>query len=575
MKRVFAYLSPYKWRITMGLLIKFAGTIMDLCLPWILAHIIDDIIPLGNTRFVLIWGVIMLFCSFIAWGGNIIANQKAAAVARDTTEGIRHDLFSKISYLSDSQIDKFSIPSLISRMTADTYYVHRVVGMMQRIGIRAPILILGGVVITMTLDPVLSLLLVAMMPFIVLITYVVSKRGVPLYTKQQETQDELVRVVRENAVGIRVIKALSKTDYEIDRFKKYNTDMLKKEMKAGSTMALIDPVMRLILNTGLVLVVIVGAYRVNSDLTEVGKIIAFLTYFTIILNAMLSVTRIFTMYSQADASAKRIFEVLDSPEELSREECDVPVAESDDDIPVIEFKNVSFSYLKHGNDVENISFYLRKGETLGIIGPTGSGKSTIISLLLRLYDIDEGEILIDGKKIKSYDPHELHSKFGVVFQNDILFEDTIAENIRFGRDISDGDIMSASFRAQASEFIDNGKGYDGYVAIKGSNLSGGQKQRLLVARAIAGNPEILILDDSSSALDYKTDASMRREIRTNYASTTTILIAQRISSVMQADKIIVLDDGKIIGAGTHSELMKSCEEYRKISLLQLGKERTR
>jgi len=551
----------------MGMSIKFLGSIMDLILPLVLEHIIDNVIPLQRQALVFLWGGVMLVCSVLALIFNVISNRMAAAVARDTTERIRHDLFSKISYLTDKKIDEFSIPSLISRMTSDTYYVHRVIGMLQRIGIRAPILLLGGIILTVYLDPVMSLSLVALLPFIFIITVFISKKGVPLYTKQQEAQDDMVRIVRENAVGIRVIKALSKTDYERRRFTKVNDEVKKRELDAGLTMNTINPLMQLILNIGLISVVVIGAVRINGGYSEVGKIVAFLTYFTMILNAMMTITRIFTMYSKGDASAKRIFEVLDCESELCVEAAEEITEEG---APHIEFKNVSFSYLDQGNDLENISFSLNKGETLGIIGATGSGKTTLISLLMRLYDVNRGEILINGRNVKTYQPHELHSKFGVVFQNDILFEDTIENNIRFDRDIPEERIRAAAGFAQAAEFIENDKGYDGAVAIKGANLSGGQKQRLLIARALAGDPEILILDDASSALDYKTDSIMRREIRTHFSETTSVIITQRVSSVMYADKIIVLNEGKLSGIGTHEELMKDCQEYAAIAELQLG-----
>jgi len=566
LKRVLAYLIPYKWRIALGLAIKFTGSVMDLVLPWILEYIIDEVIPLKNPPVVVLWGAVMLVCSGVALSFNVIANRMAALVARNTTERLRHDLFVKISYLSDSKIDEFSIPSLISRMTGDTYYVHRVVGMLQRIGIRAPILMTGGLILTFILDPVMALSLAVLLPMIFLLTYFITKKGVPLYTAEQEAQDVMIRVVRENAVGIRVIKALSKTKYERERFSKVNDKVRAAEMKAGATMSAVNPTMQLILNIGLVAVVVIGAFRVNAGVSQVGKIVAFLTYFTIIINAMMSITRIFTMYAQADASAKRIFEVLDTVDDLVMEE---PSAPADANAPIIEFKNVSFSYLKHGYDLENVSFSLERGETLGIIGATGSGKTTLTALLMRLYDTDEGEILINGRNVKEYGRHELHEKFGVVFQNDVLFEDTVENNISFGRNISKEKVRLAARISQAAEFIENDKGYDGKVAIKGANLSGGQKQRLLIARAIAGDPEILILDDSSSALDYKTDSVMRREIRTHFEKTTSIIVAQRISSVMYADKIIVLDDGKIVGMGDHETLMKTCSEYAAISKLQL------
>jgi ATP-binding cassette, subfamily B, multidrug efflux pump len=566
LKYVFHYLRPYVPKMLVGFLIKFTGTIMDLCLPWILAYVIDNVIPIGLIGPVIWWGVVMLACSVVAVVTNILANRMAAAVARDTTRRIRYDLFRKVAYLTNRQVDKFTIPSLISRMTSDTYNIHQMVGMMQRIGIRAPILLIGGILVTLTLDPVLTLVLVSVLPFIVLITVFVSRKGVPLFRLSQEMLDNMVRVVRENAAGIRVIKALSKTEDEKRHFDNVNKQVIQAEKKASMTMASISPAMNLLLNVGLTLVVLVGAMRVNGGQGEVGEIVAFTSYFTIILNAMMTITRIFTMYSKASASANRIGEVLSAPEEMTKQP-ETQIAAQDDHIV---FDHVYFSYNKKEDNLTDIHFSIKRGETMGIIGPTGAGKSTIAQLLLRFYDVDKGEIRIGGRNIREFDPGALREKFGVVFQNDVLFEDTIAENIRVGRDIKKESLEKAAQYAQAADFIAEKEGYGSELAIKGANLSGGQKQRVLIARALAGNPEILILDDSSSALDYKTDASLRNDIRTHYSYTTTILIAQRVSTVMRCDHIMVLDDGKIVGYGTHAELMESCELYKEIERIQMG-----
>ena len=566
MKKIFAYLKPHIPRMTVGLTIKFIGTIMDLLLPWILAYMIDDVVPLRNVPMILWWGAAMLFCSVLAVVTNIIANRMAARVARNTTEALRHDLFSKISYLSCAQIDEFTIPSLESRLTSDTYNIHQMIGMMQRMGVRAPILLLGGVLVTFTLEPVLTLVLVCVLPFIGYIVWRVSKKGIPLYTQLQRAVDNMVRTVRENASGIRVIKALSKTDYEKKRFADANANVVEKEKKAGITMALTNPMMNLFLNLGLTLVIIVGAYRVNAGVTQAGKIIAFLSYFTIILNAMLSVTRIFVMYSKGSASAGRISLVLDAPADLTLRTAE-PV-ETDNHII---FEHVSFSYHKHKENLTDISFSLKRGQTLGIIGATGCGKSTLINLLMRLYDADSGRIFINGKPIESIDAAKLHEMFGVVFQNDILFADTIASNIDLGRGLSRERLEEAAAHAQAADFIGAlPDGLDHMLTSKGTNVSGGQKQRILLARAFAANPEILILDDSSSALDYKTDARLRGEIRKHYQNTTTVIVAQRVSSIKHADHILVLEEGRVIGSGTHAELMKTCETYQEISKTQMG-----
>lgn len=566
MKTIFRYLKPFVPRMSLGLAIKFTGSVMDLLLPWILSYIIDEVAPTKDLGRVFLWGGAMIAAALLAWGTNILANRMAAWVAQHTTEAIRHDLFAKISSLSCAQVDAFTIPSLESRLTTDTYNIHQMLGMMQRIGIRAPILLVGGVLITLTLDPVLTLVLVCTLPAIGLLVYSVSKKGVPLYTQLQQSVDSMVRTVRETISGIRVIKALSKVDYEKERFAGINAGVAARETKAGMTMALTNPLMNLFLNLGLTAVIVAGAYRVNAGLTQPGKIIAFLSYFTIILNAMMAMTRIFVSFSRSSASGARIAQVLAAPEDLA------PASAPREDSPYhVEFDSVSFSYHKTEPNVENISFRLRPGEALGIIGATGCGKSTLINLLMRLYDADEGRIAIGGRPIRSIPPEELHTMFGVVFQNDALFADTIYENIDFGRGLAREEVEKAARCAQAMEFIQAlPEGFEHRLTSKGTNLSGGQKQRVLLARALAGRPEILVLDDSSSALDYRTDAALRAALREEYAGTTTVVIAQRVSSIYHADHILVLEEGRELGYGTHAELLESCPVYREIAASQMG-----
>ncbi len=547
-----------------GFTIKVLGTLMDLGLPWVLAFIIDDIIPIGKVSLILWWGIVMILLSVGARSFNIVANRMAARVARNTIESLRHDLFQKTLSLSGAQLDYFTIPSLESRMTSDTYNIHNMIGMMQRIGVRAPIILIGGIAITSTLEPVLTLVLVGVLPFLALVVYLVSKKGIPLYTKLQLSVDKMVRIVRENITGIRVIKALSKTSYEKNRFCDINNEVVGKEMKAGTLMAITNPIMNLLLNIGLTLVVIVGAYRVNGGASEPGKIVAFLSYFTIMLHAVMAITRIFVVFSKAGASAVRITEVLEAEEDLKEMKLEPSASEYH-----IEFRNVTFSYTGEPC-ILNISFGIKKGESLGIIGSTGSGKTTLINLLMRFYDVTEGSILISGKDIRSMNKQELRRRFGVVFQNDVLFADRISENISIGRELSMERIREAAVDAQAAGFISElEEELDFKLSIKGSNLSGGQKQRLLVSRALAGEPEILILDDSSSALDYKTDSLLRKAIRENYHNTTSIVIAQRISSVMKLNHILVIDDGQMVGYGTHEELLEACEVYQEIYQSQM------
>ncbi|MUO34347.1 ABC transporter ATP-binding protein [Enterococcus gallinarum] len=566
MKLLKKYLRPYIGRMSLGVSIKFFGSLMDLLLPWILAYIIDAIIPTKNVSAIFLWGGVMLLCSVIAVVTNILANRMASSVARDATGNIRHDLFAKVAYLSIPQIEQVGIPSLVSRLTTDTYNIHQTVGMIQRLGIRAPILLLGGVLITATLDPVLTFVLVGVLPFTLVAAVIISKRGIPLFAQLQKRVDTLVRTVRENVTGARVIKALSKADYEKQRFQRVNQSVVAAETRANRTMAATPPLMDFFLNAGLTLVILVSAYRVNAGLTQPGVIIAFLTYFTIILNAMLSITRIFVIVSKGLASADRIQAVLRLPQDMKV----VPLPARDEEAHIV-FDHVSFTYPNGTSVLKEIDFSLVKGQTLGIIGATGSGKSTIVRLLLRLYDPTNGQIRINGRDIRSLDSEELHQYFGIVLQKDVLFADTIEENIDFGRRFSKEQIEEAAARAQAKEFIQQLPQQLAYeLHAKGSNLSGGQKQRVLLSRALAGEPQILVLDDSASALDYQTDAKLRQVLKQQFADTTTILIAQRISSIQHADKILVLENGRMSGFGDHATLLATNTIYQEIYHGQTG-----
>lgn len=571
MRKVFSYVGRYKLRMAFGLLIKVIGTIMDLAIPYVLSFIIDDLIPTKDIKKICLFGVLMIVFSIIGVTFNVIANRMASWVARNVTTDLRHDLFVKTQKLSSSQIDEITMPSLISRMSTDTYNVHQMVGMMQRMGVRAPILLIGGIVVAFTLDRKMTLVLICVLPLIAIATTIVSKIGIPIYKKVQIAVDGMVRTVRENASGIRVIKALSKGEYETKRFAKVNQEVMNYELKSGKTMATLNPIINVLLNFGLVIVIIVGATRVNSGLTGVGKIISFTSYFTIILNAMLSVTRLFIIYSRSSASASRIEEVFNLPYDLQ-----VELSEINKNYQAcnhIEFKHVNFSYNKKENNLDSVSFTLKKGESLGIIGATGSGKSTIIQLLMRFYDVTSGEVMINGYNVKNYSATDLKKMFGVVLQNDNIFSNTIRENITFGREYKEEDLQKALKVSQALTFInENEEGLDYWLAPKGTNISGGQRQRLFIARALVCNPEILILDDASSALDYKTDSLLRQGIKENYDEITTIIVTQRISSIINCDKILVIDEGKILGQGTHKELLASVSIYQEIFASQMGGE---
>ncbi len=567
-KKTINYIKKYRVRILGGSGIKLVGTIMDLVLPYILAYIIDEIVPNKELKMVVLYGFLMIGCAILGFLATVIANQLASKVAEFVTIDLRKDLFEKIQSLSASQLDEVTIPSLVSRMTSDTYNIHHVTGLMQRLGTRAPILFIGGLIMTVILDPVMTLVLISILPLIIITIYVTSKVGIPLFSNVQESVDDVVKSIRESATGIRVIKALSKEEYEKNKFEKVNKKLIKYELKSGIEMAKINPITTALLNFGLVGVIVVGAYRVNYGYILPGKVLAFTTYFTIILNAMLSITRVFLILTKAIASGKRIDYVFRLKQDLLLEE-----SEKMSSPYHIEFRNVSFSYNKKINNVNKINFKIKHGESLGIIGATGSGKTTLIKLLMRFYDVTEGEILIDGRNIKSIPLDELKSMFGVVFQNDTIFSKSIKENICFGRNFTDEEIDTAIRISQAKEFIDKiPEGLDKELSAKGTNVSGGQRQRILIARAVISNPEILILDDASSALDYKTDAALRKEIRENLNHTTSIIVTQRVSSVSYCEQILVLSDGEEVGIGNHETLLKSVPLYKEIYDIQMGGE---
>lgn len=583
MRFIFSYLKKYWKIVAMVIIIKFSATLGELMLPYVLEHMIDDVVPIKDMRQIFLWGAVMVVLAVCVRQFNVKANRLSVKVSKECTFEIRRDLFWKSINLSGNQLDEFGLPSLNSRMTSDSYNLQSFIQSGQTLGVRAPIMLLGGIIITLTMDKRLASILCILAPIMIASVVFISMKGIPLYDKVQQSVDNIVRIMRENITGIRVVKALSKEDYEIRRFAKANEQMMKKEIKAGVIMSLPGPVMTLVLNVGLTIVVVVGAICVNNGTTQPGVILAFLTYFNMILMGVMAFNRVFMLLSKANASANRIAAVVHTEDEL------VPLPEEEaaktDREEFIVFDNVSFSYGSSKEEtsaeqfagegrqkcLSNVDFSMKKGGSLGIIGATGCGKTTIINLLMRFYDADEGNIFINGKDVRTYDKDELHAMFGVVFQNDVIFADSLKDNISFGRKVSMKEIENAAADAKAQEFIEGYEDkYEHRAVIHGANLSGGQRQRVLIARALAAAPQILILDDSSSALDYKTDAALRRAIREHHEDTTTIIVAQRISSIMSLDDIIVLDEGNIIGHGTHEELMQSCKMYQEIYQTQMG-----
>lgn len=567
MKLVAKYLSPYGKRMLLGLSIKISGTVVELFLPLILSHILDTVIKGMNIWEIAAYGALMIVLAACACICNIVANRMAAKVSVRFSQKMRQDLFEKTLSLSAKDTDRFTVPSMEARITTDTYNVHNFVGMMQRMGVRAPMLLIGGLTISFIMDAHLALVMLCMLPLIFITVFLISRKGVPLYADVQKSVDGMIRVVREDAQGIRVIKALSKNDYENRRFDKVSRELSSKEKHAGIIMGVVNPVMTLLMNLGIAGVVALSAVRVANGTSSTATVIAFMQYFTLISMAMMTLSRIFVMYTKCAASAKRIEEIMTTPDKFFVTENE----KKRDTGSHIRFENVSFSYFGRRKDLDSISFDIGHGGHLGIIGSTGSGKTTLIKLLMRFYESDSGNITVNDRSITSFEKDELTAMFGVAMQNDFLYSESIAENIRFGRDISDEQIKWAAGVAQAKDFIEAlPDGYDHVLTPKGTNLSGGQKQRLLIARAIAARPDIIILDDSSSALDYKTDAALRAALASELGGSTVITVAQRVSSVMSCDRIIVLEEGAMIGYGTHEQLLASCAEYREISDSQMG-----
>ena len=568
MRFILSYMKKLGHFIALTVLIKFTATFLELLIPYVLEFIIDEIAPRKSLPLVLAWGLVMVLLALVVRFFNRKANQRAVKSARECIYSLRQDLFEKTISLSSSEVDRITLPSLISRLTSDSYNLQSFMQSSQTIGVRAPILLLGGFIVTFSMDKGLATILMILAPLMILLVTMISRKGIPLYSLVQSRLDNVVRVMRENISGIRVVKALGKEEKEKERFQKENLKMEKSEVKAGTIMAIPTSLVKLLMNTGLVFIVIIGAYRVNVGTMKPGVILAFLSYFQMILMGVLTLNRFFLMMSKANASADRIRHTMEAPDTLKKvEEKEGEAAEKG----YLVFDHVSFAYGEGGEVLKDISFSLKRGETLGIIGGTGSGKSTVVNLMMRFYDPTEGRIYLDGKDIRSYDLPLLRSHYGVVFQNDFIFHDTILSNIRIGRDIPVDRVRKAAGDALASSFIERYEdGYEHMAAIHGASFSGGQKQRILISRALSGDSPVIILDDSSSALDYRTDSKVRGNILSSHSDSAVVLVAQRVSSIMNSDQIIYLKDGSIQGHGKHSELMENCREYREIYETQMG-----
>lgn len=543
---------------------------MDLMQPKLMADIIDVGIANKNISYVFSTGEKMILAALIGFVGGTGCSVFSSIAAMSMGEKLRQGLFDKIQTLSFLEIDRFQTSSLITRLTNDVAQVQNMVLMALRIAVRAPLLCIGGVIMALALSPKLSTVFLVAIPVILVAVMVILKRSFPLFTAVQEKIDRMNTVMRESILGVRVVKAFTIEEKQAERFDEANYDLMDKGIKAQNMNMVLWPVVTLAMNLSVIAVLWFGGSMVNHGTLEIGKIMAFINYLIQIMNSLIMVVMLVLNLSRAKASSGRINEVFDAVPSIQDRDSSVEMRSYD-----IEFKNVSFRYNEHSEYVLNdISLKIEEGERIGIIGGTGSGKSTLVNLIPRLYDATAGQILIGGTDLKNIKRKELRGNIGVVLQDSILFSGTIEDNLKFGNDDADMESMENAARdAQAYEFIhEKGDAYQSVVEQRGKNFSGGQKQRLSIARTLIGNPKILILDDSASALDTATEAKLQKALRDRMANSTVLIIAQRISAVMDTDRIIVLDNGRISAMGRHEDLLRSSEIYRSIAVSQLGEE---
>ncbi len=567
MKRLFPFLKPYRLQLTIGPFFKLSEAVLEILTPTLMALLIDNGVNAGDSSYVIRMGIIMFIIATCGVLFAYICQYSASIASQGFGTDVRNAMFKKISALSFTQLDRFGIPSLINRVTGDVNQLQSAVAMLIRLVIRAPFLCIGGLVMAMAIDLKLSVIFMLVIPLFIFVLFLVMFKAVPLYSLVQKKLDLLTLVLRENLSGVRVIRAFAGVRREKERFRDKNKDYADTAIRVGRIAALTNPATTIIMNFAALAVIYFGGVRVNTGHLTQGEVIAFINYITQILNAMIVVANLVVLYTKAYASSLRVSEVLAcEPDIKYGERKSVPQS-----VNAVEFDNVSLTY--GGSKVpaiDNINLTIKTGETLGIIGGTGSGKSTLAGLIPRFYDATEGQVRIGGVDIREYNEDTLRSAVAIVQQRAALFSGTIAENMRMAKaDATAEEMRAAADTAQATEFIDRlEKGFDTHISQGGNNLSGGQKQRLTIARALIKKSPILILDDSASALDYATDASLRQAIKDNTDSQTVIIVSQRVNSVKDADRIAVMDDGEIVGLGTHAELVRSCEIYREICYSQ-------
>lgn len=567
MKKLFPFLKPYRLQLTVGPFFKLSEAVLEILTPTLMALLIDNGVNTGDKSYIIRMGIIMLVIATCGVLFAYICQYSASIASQGFGTDVRNALFKKIGTFSFAELDRFGAPSLINRVTGDVNQLQSAVAMLIRLVIRAPFLCIGGLVMAMAIDLKLSIIFMIVIPLFIFVLFLVMFKAVPLYTMVQKKLDALTLVLRENLSGVRVIRAFAGVKRERERFKESNDDYYLTAVRVGRIAALTNPATTIIMNFAAIAVIYFGGIRVNTGHLTQGEVIAFINYITQILNAMIVVANLVVLYTKAYASAKRVSEVLSA--DTSIKYGNMTLAEAGN--TAVEFKNVSFTYARSRvAAVDKLNLAVKTGETIGIIGGTGSGKTTLAGLIPRFYDATEGEVKINGIDVRDYSEEALRDTVAIVQQRETLFSGTIADNLRMAKPDASYDEMRGALEAsQAAEFVDKlENGVETYVTQGGNNLSGGQKQRLTIARALIKKSLILILDDSASALDYATDASLRRAIKESTDGQTVIIISQRVSSVKDADRIIVMDDGETVGIGTHAELLKNCEIYREICLSQ-------
>lgn len=573
MKRYWKYIKPYLPAFILGPILMIVEVLGEIVMPKLMANIIDRGVAGRNYTYMLIYGVAMVVVALLMMAGGVGGAWFAAKACVSFTSDLRKDVFDKVQLMSFANLDKFSTGSLVTRLTNDTIQVQNLINTMMRMMLRAPGMLIGAVIMAVILNPQLALVLFVIIPILVVVLVLVIRYAFPMFGIMQEKLDKLNTNVQEVLTSMRVIKSFVREDYEKVRFADSNRNLKEASLGAFKVMILLMPIMAILMNATTLAVVWFGGNEIIVGKMEVGNLTAFITYVTQILMSLMMLAFMLLQSSRALASLGRIKEVLDAEIDIDDKDAKEPTKEVK--LGSIEFKNVSFKYYKNSDEkvLNNISIKIEGGSTVGIIGSTGSGKTTLVSMIPRLYDVDEGTVLVDGCDVKDYSLHNLREGVGMVLQKNVLFSGTVKENLKWGDENAlDEAVVSFAKMAQADGFVSEmPEGYDSEIEQGGSNVSGGQKQRLCIARALLKMPKILILDDSTSAVDTATERKIRECFYGSLKDTTKIIIAQRISSVIDADRIFVMDDGEIVGCGTHDELIKSNATYQEIYYSQMDK----